>query len=101
MGLSTGTSTDPTAAPSSALDVGNGSVVDYLGEGLGKLLDTYVALDANAHNIQPANQATYKVPGTGQIVPVGSSGAVAGMSTTTILLLIAAGLAVFLVFNKK
>lgn len=94
-----GTSVDTTAAPSSALDVGNNGPMDYLGAGLSKLLDTYVQIDAHSHTVQPAQQATYRVPGTGQVATVGGGG-IAGISGSTLLLLLAAGLALFLVLKK-
>lgn len=93
---------DTTAMPASTLDSVDGAqVVNWLGAGLGKLLDTYAALDIAHLNAQQAvPTGYYRVPGTSQVQPVGTGAPLqrAGVSASMVLLI---GAAVALVFLLK
>lgn len=98
--------TDPTAevVSASTLDAGSGSAsaFDWLGNGLSKMLDTYAAIDiAHLQARQAAPTGYYRVPGTNQVQPVGSpAGGIAGISTSMILIGVAALALIFFVVKK-
>lgn len=95
--------TDPTQMPASNLDAtaGNSQPIDWLGQGLGKLLDTWVAIDTAHQANQPLMSGYYRVPGTNQVQPVGKpASGLAGITPGMILVGVAALALIFLVAKK-
>lgn len=89
-----------TATPGGLLDVG-GEVFDFAKASLGKLLDVYTYREVAEINSMYSPPPGYqRVPGTTQVVKAGAVGggvSAAGMSATTVILL----LAVVYLFAKK
>lgn len=94
---------NPTEMPGSALDATSDQPMDWLTNGLGKLLDAYVAVDA-AHMAASTGKAApagyYRVPGTPTVTPVGGTPAWGGVSGGTVIIGLAVLAVVFLLARK-
>lgn len=113
---------DPTALPSSTIDTttpgwstaydpnaGVGaaapaaSSMDWLTGGLSNLLNAYVQVDANQANVQiqqsknAAGAGYYRVPGSGNVVPIGQSGNQAAAGGSNMMLILIAVVVVMMV----
>jgi hypothetical protein len=105
-----GTTLNPTTAPSSTLDptasnAPPSSTFDWLNAGLSQVLNTYAQVDANNTNLQiaqlQANQPTYRPNGGVTAVPVGQAGGASSLfAGGNMSLLLIIGAVLFFVMKK-